>query len=95
MLVFDFGATLYGINYLSLRQAITPDALLGRMTATMRFLGVAAAPLGSLAGGALATVAGLRATLLTVGVLGLLLAAAASGLTPLKRHRSMPLPAGD
>ncbi len=52
------------INYLSLRQAITPDRLLGRMTATMRFLTVAAAPLGSLAGGALATVIGLRATLL-------------------------------
>ena len=46
MLVFDFGAVLYGINYLSLRQAITPDRLLGRMTATMRFLTVAAAPLG-------------------------------------------------
>ncbi len=60
MLVFDFGAVLYGINYLSLRQAITPDRLLGRMTATMRFLTVAAAPLGSLAGGALATAIGLR-----------------------------------
>ena len=60
MLVFDFGGVLYGINYLSLRQAITPDRLLGRMTATMRFLTVAAAPLGSLAGGALATVIGLR-----------------------------------
>ena len=46
MLVFDFGAVLYAINYLSLRQAITPDRLLGRMTATMRFLTVAAAPLG-------------------------------------------------
>ncbi len=59
MLMFDFGAVLYGINYLALRQAITPDRLLGRMTATMRFLTVAAAPLGSLAGGALATAIGL------------------------------------
>ena len=61
MLVFDFGGVLYGINYLALRQAITPDRLLGRMTATMRFLTVAAAPLGSLVGGALATAIGLRA----------------------------------
>ena len=53
-----------------LRQAITPDRLLGRMTATMRFLTVAAAPLGSLVGGALATVIGLRGTLWTIGVLG-------------------------
>ena len=64
MLLFDFGAVLCGINYLSLRQAITPDRLLGRMTATMRFLAVAAAPLGSLVGGALATAIGLRETLL-------------------------------
>ncbi len=55
MLVFDFGAILYAINYLSLRQAITPDRLLGRMTATMRFVTVASAPIGSLVGGALAT----------------------------------------
>jgi len=46
LFVFDFSATLFGIHYLSLRQAITPDHLLGRMTATMRFLTVAAAPLG-------------------------------------------------
>ena len=54
MLAFDFGGVLWGINYLALRQAITPDRLLGRMTATMRFLTVASAPLGSLVGGALA-----------------------------------------
>ena len=63
MLLFDFGAVLWGISYLSLRQAITPDRLLGRMTATMRFLAIAAAPLGSLVGGALATQIGLRETL--------------------------------
>jgi len=44
MLLFDFGGVTWGINYLALRQAITPDRLLGRMTATMRFLTVAAAP---------------------------------------------------
>ena len=90
MLVFDFGAVLYGINYLSLRQAITPDRLLGRMTATMRFLTVAMAPLGSLVGGALATQIGLRATLLTVGGLGLLLAAAAALWSPVRRHHDLP-----
>ena len=81
---------LYGINYLALRQAITPDRLLGRMTATMRFLTVAAAPLGSLAGGALATAIGLRGTLLTVGVLGLALVAGAVLWSPVRRHRTLP-----
>ena len=95
MLVFDFGAVLYAINYLALRQAITPDRLLGRMTATMRFLTVAAAPLGSLAGGALATVAGLRATLLTIGLLGLALALAAVLWSPLRRHHKLPAVAAD
>jgi MFS family permease len=95
MLVFDFGAVLYGINYLALRQAITPDRLLGRMTATMRFLTVAAAPLGSLAGGALATAIGLRATLLTVGALGLALAVGAVLWSPVRRHRKLPAVAGE
>ncbi len=95
MLVFDFGATVYAINYLSLRQAITPDRLLGRMTATMRFLTVAAAPLGSLTGGALATAVGLRGTLLTVGVLGLALSAAAVLWSPLRRHHKLPAVAAD
>ena len=95
MLLFDFGGVLWGINYLALRQAITPDRLLGRMTATMRFLSVAAAPLGSLAGGALATLVGLRGTLITVGVLGLLLAAGAIAWSPVRRHRKLPTVAAD
>ena len=90
MLAFDFGGVLWGINYLALRQAITPDRLLGRMTATMRFLTVAAAPLGSLVGGALANVVGLRATLWTIGVLGVALAGAAMLWSPVRRHRTLP-----
>ena len=90
MLMFDFGGVLWGINYLALRQAITPDRLLGRMTATMRFLTVAAAPLGSLAGGALASIVGLRATLMVIGVLGVVLAAAAVAWSPVRRHRVLP-----
>jgi hypothetical protein len=86
---------LYGINYLALRQAITPDRLLGRMTATMRFFTVASAPLGSLVGGALATGIGLRGTLLTVGVLGLMLSAAAVIWSPVRRHRTLPAPAAE
>jgi MFS family permease len=91
MFVFDFGAVLYGINYLALRQAITPDRLMGRMTATMRFFTVAAAPLGSLAGGALATAIGLRGTLLVIGGLGIVLALAATAWSPVRAHRQLPL----
>ncbi len=95
MFTFDFGSVLFGINYLALRQAITPDRLLGRMTATMRFLTVAMAPLGSFAGGALASAIGLRGTLLTIGALGLALAAAAILWSPVRRHRHLPSAAGE
>ena len=63
LFVFDFGVMLYWINYSSLRQAVTPDALLGRMTATMRFFTVAAAPVGALVSGHVAEAVGLRPTL--------------------------------
>lgn len=95
MLVFNFGAVLYAITYLSLRQAITPDRLLGRMTATMRFLTVAVAPAGSLAGGALATAIGLRTTLIVIGTLGLALAAGAMLWSPVRRHHKLPAVASD
>jgi len=90
MLLFDFGGVTWGINYLALRQAITPDRLLGRMTATMRFLTVAAAPVGSLAGGVLGTVIGLRGTLWVIACLGVLLGAAALAWSPVRGHRVLP-----
>jgi predicted MFS family arabinose efflux permease len=51
---------------------------------------VAAAPLGSLAGGVVATAIGLRATLLTIGALGLLLALGAVLRSPVRRHVRLP-----
>lgn len=90
MMLCDFGAVTWGIQYLSLRQAITPDRLLGRMTATMRFLTVAAAPLGSLGGGALASAIGLRPTLIVIGALGLALAIGARLRSPVRRYVRLP-----
>jgi predicted MFS family arabinose efflux permease len=57
----------------------------------MRFFGVASAPLGSLVGGALATMIGLRPTLLTVGVLGIVLSAVAVYWSPVRHHRRLPV----
>lgn len=59
--------TIYNINQVSLRQAITPDHLLGRMNATMRFIVWGTLPIGALIGGALGGAIGLRPTLV-VGV---------------------------
>jgi len=38
---------IFGVTALSLRQTITPDHLQGRVTATMRFIGWGALPIGS------------------------------------------------
>lgn len=90
LFVCDFGGTLYGIHYLALRQALTPPHLRGRMTATMRFFAVSAAPLGSVAGGLCATMIGLRATLLVAGALGLALAAATAIGSSLRTQSTTP-----
>jgi MFS family permease len=63
---------IYNVNQVSLRQAITPDHLQGRMNASMRFIVWGTIPLGSLLGGSLGQVLGLRPTLLVMAVLGLL-----------------------
>ena len=67
--IMGFGAVVYNIQQVSLRQAICPPRLQGRMNASMRFLIWGTMPIGSLTGGAIATVAGLR-TALFVGAIG-------------------------
>jgi len=64
---------VYNITQVSLRQAITPHRLQGRMNASMRFLVWGTIPLGSLAGGVLGEVIGIHTTLV-IGAIGGLLA---------------------
>ena len=54
LFAFGVGAVLIFINFLSLRQAVTPGPLLGRMTSTMRWLILIPAGPGALIGGWLA-----------------------------------------
>jgi len=67
--LFGFGAVAYNVTQVSLRQAITPERLQGRMNASMRWIVWGTMPLGMLAGGAIATSYGLRAAL-WVGAVG-------------------------
>jgi MFS family permease len=62
-LLFGFGGVVYNVNQVSLRQAITPGRMQGRMNATMRFVVWGTLPIGALAGGALGGAIGLRPTL--------------------------------
>jgi MFS family permease len=77
------------ISYVSFRQAITPDALLGRVNATGRWLNWTLIPAGALIGGALATVIGFRATIL-IGTGISFLSVPILLLTPLGRLRELP-----
>jgi hypothetical protein len=74
----------------SFRQAYCPPAMLGRVTASMRFLTFGAIPLGALLAGALGTVLGIRN-----GLWAVLAIFAASGLFLLSRDirtaRDLPL----
>jgi predicted MFS family arabinose efflux permease len=60
LVCFGTGAVLLFINFLALRQAVTPEPLLGRMTSTMRWLILLPAGPGALLGGYLGEHVGLR-----------------------------------
>jgi MFS family permease len=71
--LFDAPATIYEINEASLIQTMTPDHLLGRVIASLRFVEWSAMLAGALLGGLLGEAIGPRATML-VGALGTVLA---------------------
>jgi MFS family permease len=92
LFLLDLTSMIFFINYLSLRQAATPDPLLGRVTATMICLTVATAPLGGVAGGWIADHLGLRTAMAMVGAGALLLAPLVTWLSPLALMRELPGP---
>lgn len=81
--------TVFNVNQLSLRQAITPDHQQGRMNASIRFVMWAAVPFGALAGGFLGEQVGLMPAL-WIGVAGTTLAALWIFLTPVRALRVAP-----
>jgi MFS family permease len=86
------GNPVYNINQVSLRQAITPDRLQGRMNASMRFIVWGTIPLGSLLGGALGQTLGLWPTLVAMTLCGLL-APLWVLFSPVRQLRVQPAPA--
>src|SRR5260370_1766039 len=66
--VFGFIAPLWDVNANSLRQAATPERLLGRVSAASTFVGVGMAPIGALLAGWICPVAGTRTALLRTAV---------------------------
>jgi len=89
-----FGVPAFNVVVVSFRQASTPDELLARVTATARTCVLGAASLGSLLGGALASVAGLRAAVL-VGTGGTFVAAVVLLFSPVRAVRRLDAPPTD
>jgi MFS family permease len=98
LLVFSavLGCSLmvYNVNQQSIRQAVTPDRLMGRVQSGIFVLVAVAQVAGSLLGGAIGQLAGLRAAI-AVGVLICLSSALPSVLSPLRRLTSVPAAATD
>jgi MFS family permease len=89
-LVTGFGGmAVYNINQVSLRQAITPMRMQGRMNATMRFMVWGTLPIGSFVGGILGNTIGLRPTL-WVGAIGSLFAFIPPLFSPVRSLREIP-----
>ncbi|MET7392348.1 MFS transporter [Dactylosporangium sp. NPDC005572] len=86
--LFGIGVIVYNVNQVSFRQGITPDALLGRMNATMRFIVWGTLPLGALAGGALASAIGVHEALWVASV-GALVAVVPILVSPLRSMREL------
>ena len=90
LFLFGSGAVFIFINFLSLRQSVTPAPMLGRMTSTMRWLILLPAGPGALMGGWLGDHWGLRSALGFAGGLGLLLAAVAWQRPIIRSIRTLP-----
>ena len=84
-MMFGVGAVFIFINFLSLRQSVTPGPMLGRMTSTMRWLILIPAGPGALLGGWLGEHFGLRVALGFCGRHGAAAGAASRGAVPVIR----------
>jgi MFS family permease len=90
-LVGGFTGVIYNIAQVSLRQAITPERIQGRMNSVMRFIVYGTIPVGSLTGGALASQIGLKETLIVSGI-GCCLPFLPVLFSPVRSVREMPEP---
>ncbi len=93
-LLLGYTLVTYNIVQVSYRQAICPARLQGRMNSAMRFIVWGTIPLGTLAGGALATAVGLRETI-AIGAIGSGLAFLWIVFSPQRHLRELPEPIED
>jgi MFS family permease len=93
IVIAGFGGVLYNITQVSLRQAITPERMQGRMNSVMRFVVWGVIPLGTLLGGTLGSTIGLRPAM-WIGAAGASVAFLAIVLSPVRSVERYPEPVG-
>ncbi|MEU6859216.1 MFS transporter [Glycomyces sp. NPDC046736] len=91
MAIVGVGTVVYNVNQVSFRQRLTPDNMLGRMNATVRFIVFGAVAVGGLTGGVLGELVGARNTL-WIGAIGCSLAFLPVFFSPLRNLRDLPDP---
>ncbi|MEW2813249.1 MFS transporter [Streptomyces massasporeus] len=85
----SMGGVVRVVAQSSFQQALTPDHLLGRMSATARFVSWGGIPLGGFLGGVSGSAFGAQRTL-WVGVVGMTLSIIPNFLSPLRTMRELP-----
>jgi MFS family permease len=85
----DMAWSIYSINELTLRQAVAPSHVLGRVNSAAHLMFQGVLPAGALAGGAVAEFIGLRAAMF-VGAGGFLLSTLWLICSPIRRLRELP-----
>ncbi|MBL1086961.1 MFS transporter [Streptomyces actinomycinicus] len=83
----SLGGVVRVVAQSSLQQALTPDRLLGRMSATARFVSWGGIPVGGFLGGAAGSACGAAGTL-WIGAAGMTLSALPNVLSPLRTGHS-------
>ncbi len=83
-----FGIAVHNVNQVTLRQLLTPDVLRARVAGVFRLVIFGAIPLGTMLGGLLGEVLGLRAALFASGA-GLLLGSVPYALIRVRKIRSL------
>jgi hypothetical protein len=91
MFLNGLGQPLYNINQASLRQAVVPGEMQGRVTTTLSVLAGGAGPVGALAAGGCAALLGIRATLIGAAM-GTALSCLWLLLSPIRTLTVLPAP---
>lgn len=91
LFVNGMGSTLSGIIGTSVRQAVTPQQMIGRMTAAFQFVGFGVVALGALGGGFVGQLLGLRLGVL-IGAIGIQGTIVWMGMSALPRIHELPEP---